>query len=116
MNVPPQFTAGLNANQIALLWVALVGIAFFAVGIYVVSGRWAADRPKRDAKALARWESARRLGFWRFALRSGSLPSCILFFYGRDLLRSWMITRTWEISRDAAIEAGVFATVVGVLV
>lgn len=46
-------------------------------GIYVISGRWAADRPARDLKAIKRSLAARRRGFWTFTLY-GDLPASIV--------------------------------------
>jgi hypothetical protein len=101
--------AALNAYPLVLGWLGLLTLGFFAAGIYVVSGRWAAGRPKRDAKAIARWDALRAKGFRHFAFRNTALPVWLLFFSGRALLVSWREAQSLRLPLNQWIELGALA-------
>jgi hypothetical protein len=113
MNANIRFLLWLDARAIGFASVAVLAAVFLATGIYVVSGRWAAGQPKRDARALARWEAAKRRGFWRFALRSGSLPAAFVYFYAAALIHAWRRAQVLALSNEETIETGILALVLG---
>jgi hypothetical protein len=115
MNPATLFFAELNANVIFMLWIVAFGAAFFGAGIYVVSGRWAAKQPQRDAKAIARWEKNRRTGFSRFALRN-SVPVFWGLLFAHAFYRGWRFSGRLALSPEEVINTGLLATAAGFVV
>lgn len=94
------------ASLLLLAFVTLV----FGTGIYVVSGRWGAARPKRDAKAIARWNEAQQEGFWRVALRRHLLLSFLLSY--TVVAHFWTVTPILSLSSDSFVRALLLAPLV----
>ena len=86
----------LRSVQVASLLILAFIAVVFGTGIYVVSGRWGAGRPKRDATAIARWNEARQEGFWPIAVRRHLLGSAFASYllaahYGATSLFSFSL-------------------------
>ena len=110
--IPDLLSSALKAELLFLLGIATFVTVVLGTGIYVVSGRWAAARPARDAKAFARREKAQRTGFLRFALR-GPVPFFICFFFARSFFHAWQHTGRLELPIAELLDRGFFATAVG---